>query len=225
MLAAVVLWALVPMAGLTQMSNTGRPGAPGAAPLDAKSLAQRVDRHYDRMHSLKAGFTESYAGLGVRRTESGTLLLAKPGRMRWNYNAPPGKVFVLDGKYAWFYTPGDPHVQRMKAKDLDDLRSPLRFLLGRTELQKELEKLSMAPAPNGQYKLTGVPKGQENRVARVSITVTVEGTITAIEIEEIDGALTRFTFTGENPNATVPAGAFKFVAPAGVPVVDSLPPV
>lgn len=196
-----------------------------SAPLDAKSLAQRVDRHYNRLHSLKAGFTESYDGLGVRRAESGTLLLAKPGRMRWLYSSPPGKLFVLDGKYAWFYTPGDPHVQRIKAKDLDDLRSPLQFLLGHTELQKELEHLTMAPATEGRFTLTGVPKGQENRIAHVSITVTSEGTITGIEMEETDGAMTRFTFTGEQPNAPLPSGTFHFTPPVGVPVVDAMPPV
>ena len=191
----------------------------------AKDLAKRVDQHYNHLHSLKAGFTESYSGLGVQRSESGTLLLAKPGRMRWDYNSPPGKAFVLDGKYAYFYTPGDPHVQRIKAKDLDDLRSPLQFLLGHTELQKELEHLSVAPAANGEFTLTGVPKGQENRIARVSITATPEGAITGIEIEETDGAITRFAFSGEKANAAIPASAFRFVAPAGVPIVDSAPPV
>lgn len=191
----------------------------------ASDVAKRVDQHYNHLHSLKAGFTESYSGLGVERSESGTLLLAKPGRMRWDYNSPVGKVFVLDGKYAYFYTPGDPHVQRIKSKDLDDLRSPLQFLLGHTELQKELEHLSVKPAANGELTLTGVPKGQENRIARVSITVTAGATITGIEIEETDGAITRFAFTDEKPNAPIPAAAFHFTPPAGVPVVDSAPPV
>jgi outer membrane lipoprotein carrier protein len=38
-------------------------------------MASRVDRHYNQLTSLKAGFTENYEGMGVRRTESGTLLL------------------------------------------------------------------------------------------------------------------------------------------------------
>lgn len=225
MLAAVAVLALAPAAVLSQPLIATKAEASTSAALDVKTLAQRVDQHYNRLHSLKAGFTESYDGLGVRRTESGTLLLQKPGRMRWDYNTPPGKIFLLDGKFAWFYTPGDPHVQRMKAKDLDDLRSPLRFLLGHTELQKELEHLSASPAPNGQYKLTGVPKGQENRIAHVSITVTTDGTIMAISIEETDGARTQFTFSDERPDAPIPANAFHFTPPAGVPVVDSLPPV
>jgi outer membrane lipoprotein carrier protein len=193
--------------------------------LTAHDLAGRVDRHYDQLHSLKSGFNESYAGLGMYRTESGTLLLSKPGRMRWDYSSPAGKIFLLDGKYAWFYAKGDAQVQRIPAKELDDLRSPLRFLLGHTQLEKEIDSLTLATAANGLFTLTGQPKGQEQRVSRLTLTVTAAGAITAIEIEEPDGALTRFTFTDEQPNPAIPAEAFHFVPPPGVPVADSLPPV
>ena len=194
-------------------------GAPSA-----HDLAQRVDHHYNQLHSLKAGFTESYEGLGMQRSESGTLLLLKPGRMKWDYSSPAGKLFLLDGRYAWFYSKGDPQVQRIPAKELDDLRSPLRFLLGHTELDKEMDTLTLAPAAGGRYVLSGQPKGQEKRVTRLTLTVSANGIITGIEIEETDGALTRFTFTGEVPNAPVPADAFRFAAPAGVPVVDVVAP-
>ena len=114
-----------------------------------KELAQRVDSHYNQIHSLKAGFTENYQGLGMNRTEAGTLLMQKPGRMKWDYSSPNGKLFLLDGKYAWFYTRGDPQVQRIPARQLDDLRSPLRFLLGHTELAKEMNSLTLASAASG----------------------------------------------------------------------------
>lgn len=188
-------------------------------------LAQRVDRHYNRLHSLKAQFTESYEGLGRPRTESGTLLLLKPGRMRWDYSQPAGKVFVLDGKYAWFYTQGDPQVQRISAKELDDLRSPLRFLLGRTQLEKEIDHLTVSPNANGTFTFTGVPHGQEKRIQHINITVTAEGVITGLEIDESDGAVTRFMFTGEEPNARIPPSTFRFTPPPGVPVVNAMRPV
>jgi len=213
-MAAVLLFLLV---STIQLSAQQVPSA--------HDLAQKVDRHYNTLRSLKADFTESYEGLGMRRTESGTLLLLKPGRMKWDYTSPAGKLFILDGKYAWFYTQGDPHVQRIPAKQLDDLRSPLRFLLGHTELEKELNHLVLAPAPNGRFTLTGQPKGQEKRIPRLTLTTISDGTITGIEIEEIDGALTRFTFTAEEPNVPLPPGAFHFTPPAGIPVVDALPPV
>jgi outer membrane lipoprotein carrier protein len=145
--------------------------------------------------------------------------------MRWDYSQPAGKLFLLDGKYAWFYSHGDPQVQRVQAKQLDDFRSPLRFLLGHTELEKELNSLTLAAAPNGLFTLTGQPKGQEKRVSRLTLTVTGDGTIRGIEVEETDGALTRFSFTGEAPNAPVAPETFRFTPPAGVPVVDAMPPV
>jgi outer membrane lipoprotein carrier protein len=220
--SAVCATALM-LAAATQCSAQQQ--LPSAKDATAHELAQKVDRHYNQLHSFKAGFTESYEGLGIKRTESGILLLLKPGRMKWDYSSPAGKLFLLDGKYAWFYSRGDSQVQRIPAKELDDLRSPLRFLLGHTELEKELDNLKLANGPNGLFALTGQPKGQEKRVSRLTLTVTAEGAIDGIEIEEADGALTRFTFTGEVSNAPVAPEAFHFTPPAGVPVVDALPPV
>jgi outer membrane lipoprotein carrier protein len=200
------------------------PQAAKGAP-DVHELARRVDQHYNQLHALKANFTESYAGLGMNRQESGTLLLQKPGRMCWDYTLPAGKLFVLDGKFAWFYTQGDAQVQRIPAKQLDDLRSPLRFLLGHTELEKELVNLTLTPVPGGAFTLTGQPKGQEKRIPRLTLTLTATGAITGIEIEEVDGAITRFTFSGETPNPVISPGSFRFTPPAGVPVIDALPPV
>lgn len=194
-------------------------------PPSVHEIAQRVDHHYDQLQSLKAGFSESYAGLGMMKTESGILYLRKPGRMLWRYSSPQGKIFLLDGKFAWFYTVGDAQVQRIPASELDDLRSPLRFLLGHTQLEKELTGLTLTPAPEGCFTLTGQPKGQEKGVTRVALTVTGNGTIRGIEVEEADGAITQFTFTNEQPNAEIPAETFHFTPPAGVPVVDTLPPV
>ncbi|MGA7343895.1 MAG: outer membrane lipoprotein carrier protein LolA [Terracidiphilus sp.] len=198
------------------------------AGMSAQELAQRVDRHYDTLHSLTANFQESYEGLGMKRVESGTLLVSKPGRMKWEYGSPAGKLFLLDGKYAWFYTPGNPQVQRIPAKELDDLRSPLRFLLGHTELEKELSGLHEAPgaAGSGEKVLIGQPKGQEKRVSRVTLAIDpATYAIAAMEIDETDGAITRFTFTDQKPDVPMPADTFRFRAPAGVEVVDAPPPV
>ena len=186
-------------------------------------VAARVDRHYNSLQSLKAVFSETYRGMGMNRTEGGTLLLVKPGKMKWDYSSPAGKIFLLDGKYAWFYTQGDSRVQRIPAKKLDDLRSPLRFLLGHTELEKEIDHLAVSPAANVGYTLAGIPKGQENRIKKLALTVTAEGVITAIDVDEMSGALTHFTFSGEQTNVAVPPSTFQFTPPPGIPVVDALP--
>jgi outer membrane lipoprotein carrier protein len=199
-------------------------GAQSVAP-SAAQLAAAVDHHYNSLHRLRVNFTESYAGMGMDRHEGGVLLLEKPGRMRWNYAEPQGKVFVLDGKFGWFYTPGDAQVQQMPAKKLDDLRSPLRFLLGHAQLAKELTGLTMVPAENGEFRLRGVPRGMEQRVRSLEVTVTAEGTIHAMTLEELDGSRTSFAFRNEQENPVLAADAFRFVPPAGVPVVAGTPPV
>jgi outer membrane lipoprotein carrier protein len=200
------------------------PAAAFSQQLTAQQLAQRVDHYYNGLHSLRTSFSESFRGMGIDRQESGTLLLKKPGKMRWDYTHPAGKIFLLDGKYAWFYSPGDAQVQRVAASQLDDLRSPLRFLLGHTQLQKELVGLTLSSGQDGLL-LSGVPKGMENRVAKIVIGVSEDGAIHSMSIEEVDGAQTAFKFTGSEANVPAPDSEFVFHAPDGVPVLDGLPPV
>jgi outer membrane lipoprotein carrier protein len=198
-----------------------------AAPLvaqDNDALVRRVDDHYNHLSSLRAHYTERYSGMGMDRTEEGTLLLKKPGRMRWSYATPVGKVFVLDGKFAWFYTPGDVQATRVPAKQLDDLRSPLRFLLGRTQLKKELDNLVVARDGAG-FRISGLPKGMEQRVKLLSLWVTAAGAIDRMRLEEVDGAVTEFTFSDMRENVPVKDSDFAFIPPPGVTVVQGLPPI
>jgi outer membrane lipoprotein carrier protein len=202
--------------------------AVGQAP-SAAALAKTVDAHYNHLQSLEARYTERYRGMGMDRTESGTLLLKKPGRMRWAYDSPAGKVFLLDGKNAITYTPGDAQAQEIPEKDLDDLRSPLRFLLGHTELSKELTGLTvtLVKLEDGSvgYTLSGSPKGMDARVHSIALTVDAGGMIHAMRIEEIDGATTDFSFSAMKENVATRDADFVFVAPKGVEVVKGAKPI
>ena len=64
---------------------------------DVHTIADKVDQRYNHMQTLEAKFAESYSGAGMTRKESGTLLLKKPGRMRWDYDEPRPKMFLTDG--------------------------------------------------------------------------------------------------------------------------------
>jgi len=187
--------------------------------------AARVDRHYNALRSLEVHFVQTYTGMGMNRKESGVLLLKKPGKMRWTYTDPDGKVFVLDGKFGYFYSPGETEAQKVDEKKLDDLRSPLRFLLGHTELAKELGGLHGSCDGSGACELAGVPKGLEQRVSSLKITAAADGTIRSMTIEETDGVTNQFTFSGEADNVPAADAAFVFVPPAGVHVVEGEPPV
>jgi outer membrane lipoprotein carrier protein len=195
------------------------------SPLTANALADRIDRHYNSLRSLEVSFAQQYDGMGMNRKETGVLLLKKPGKMRWTYSQPAGKLFILDGSDGYFYSPGDTEVQRVPVKKLDDMRSPLRLLLGHTKLAQELTALTIAPQADGTYVLMGIPKGMEKRVAAFSVTATPEGIIRSIRVEEIDGITNTFQFIGETPNVAAPDASFVFIAPAGVNVVNGMPPV
>ena len=195
----------------------------GQAP-DSARILKVVDAHYNHLTSLRARYTERYTGMGLTRAESGTLTLKKPGRMLWAYDAPRGKVFVLDGHFAWFYTPGDAQAQRIPAKQMDDLRTPLRLLLGHTELARELEAIRVVAAPLG-YRISGVPRGMANRVRQLTLEVTPAGSIVQMTLEEMDGATTAFTFTDQQENLPARDSDFTFAPPPGVGIATGAAPM
>ena len=70
----------------------------------AKSLARLLEQHYRRPRTLRAVFLERYSeGQKQARTESGTVYFRHPGQMRWEYDSPEKKLFLVDGKNTWFY--------------------------------------------------------------------------------------------------------------------------
>src|SRR5580704_4732287 len=203
--------------------------ASAAVANDVHSIAAAVDEHYNHLRSLQAEFTEVYRGAGMERTESGTVWLAKgglkkPGKMRWEYRSPREKLFVSDGKDAWFYVPGDRQARKTEARKLDDIRSPLAFLLGKSKLEKELRGLSMAPditpLAAGDVVLRGVPQAMADRVSEILVEITPEHRIARIMINEVDGSTTEYRFSDQKENAAIPDGKFKFSPPAGTETVQ-----
>ena len=196
---------------------------------DVHSIAAAVDEHYNHLHTLQAEFTEEYRGAGMERTESGTVWLAKaglkkPGKMRWEYRSPREKLFVSDGIDAWFYVPGDRQARRTEARKLDDVRSPLAFLLGKSKLEKELSGLSLAPdvppVAAGDVVLRGIPQALADRVSEILLEVTPEHRIARIVIDEVDGSETEYRFSEQKEDLAISEGRFQFNPPAGTETVE-----
>jgi outer membrane lipoprotein carrier protein len=191
---------------------------------DLHAVAKAVDEHYNRLRSLQAEFTETYRGAGMDRTESGTLWLKKPGKMRWEYRSPRDKLFLSDGKDAWFYVPGDKQARKTPMRKLEDLRSPLGFLLGKTRLEKELQGLGFAPdiAPldQGNLVLRGVPRGLGDRMNQVLLEVTPQNRISRIQIEDADGSTTEYRFSQQKEDGDVVDKLFHFTPPPGVETIE-----
>jgi outer membrane lipoprotein carrier protein len=192
--------------------------------IDVKTLAAAIDQHYDHLHSLQAQFTEVYRGSGIERTESGTLWLKKPGKMRWEYRSPREKLFVSDGKDAWFYVPADRQARKTAARKLDDLRSPLAFLLGKTKLEKELQALSLAPdippLNPDDVVLRGVPRALADRVSGVLLEIAPDKRIVRIVINEVDGSVTEYKLTEQREDEPISDSRFQFRPPAGTETVE-----
>ena len=191
---------------------------------DVKTLAAAVDEHYNHLHSLQAQFTELYRGSGIERTESGTLWLKKPGKMRWEYRSPREKLFVSDGKDAWFYVPADHQARKTAARKLDDIRSPLAFLLGKTKLEKELDALSLAPdippsAPENVV-LRGVPRALADSVNEILLEIAPDKRIVRIVIDEVDGSVTEYRLSDQQEAAAIANSRFQFRPPAGTETID-----
>jgi outer membrane lipoprotein carrier protein len=195
-----------------------------AAATDLSSIARSVDEHYNQLRTLEASFSETYHGNGMDRTESGTLWLKKPGKMRWEYRSPRDKLFLSDGKDAWFYVPGDKQARKTPVRKLEDLRSPLGLLLGKTRLEKELQGLSFAPDVTpldpADVVLRGVPKALADRVSQVLIEVTPGHQIRRIQVDELDGSVTEYRFSDQKENVTISDDRFRFNPGPGVETIE-----
>ena len=185
-------------------------------------LADRVDHRYNALKTLEARFVEIYAEGNQNRAESGTLYLSKPGRMRWQYEQPQRKLFLVDGHHVWLYVAGDRQAQRSDLKNSDDLKTPLRFLLGHTHLKKELGGLSyggLNPMHAGDTVIRGVPTRMTDQYREVILEVTPSFLIDRIVIRGVDGSQTDIRLSAIQPNAPIAESLFHFTPPPGVTVV------
>ena len=191
---------------------------------DIRPIARAVDDHYNRLRSLQTDFTEIYQGDGAERSESGTLWLKKPRKMRWEYRSPREKLFVSDGKVVWFYLPAERQLRKSDFRKLDDVRSPIAFLLGKTKLESELRGLSkvvdQAPADPANMLLRGVPKTFADRISEVLLEVTPSSQLARIVLTEVDGATTDFRFANPKENLEVSDRLFQFTPPPGVETIE-----
>jgi outer membrane lipoprotein carrier protein len=195
-----------------------------AADRKAEEVAAAVDKKYNAMSSLRMEFEEIYTGAGRTRSETGTLWLKRPGRMRWEYKAPREKLFLTDGKNAIFYVPGERQARKTSLKHLDDLRSPLAFLLGKIKVRKELKDIRLADAVAARNPqntvISGVPRRLQDRVERVMLEVNPAAQIERLIIEELDGTVTEFRFRAIAEALPIADSDFRFRPPPGVEMIE-----
>src|SRR5256885_16352575 len=110
---------------------------PAAPAEDPQIYVSQLESAYKRARTLEAEFLQIYSEGGrVTRTESGVAYFRRPGKMRWEYASPEKNLFVVDGKFAWFFVPADHTVSRVAARDSADWRTPLAPLAGEMKVSR-----------------------------------------------------------------------------------------
>ena len=188
---------------------------------DLAPMLKAVEARYNHAQTLQVVFHEAYTGPGQpRRSESGTLLLRKPGRMRWDYTSPQGKLFVADGKFLCLYTPSNQTVEKMKIKESDDMRAPLAFLLGKLHFDKEFRNVHGSPVAGGT-RITADPKTDSLPYTKVEFVVGPDSQIRRVQVTGYDQSVLEFEFDQEKLNPPLEAKLFQFRMPPGAELVET----
>jgi outer membrane lipoprotein carrier protein len=186
-----------------------------AAGVDLDTLLKGVEQRYNRAKTLQVHFVESYTVQGrARKSESGELALRKPGRMRWDYTTPAGKLFVSDGKDVYLYTPETRRVEKTKLKASEDMRAPLAFLLGKLDFDKDFHGFDLKPE-GANYLITASSKNDKFPYEKVQMLVTPDYEIERLVVTLQDTSLLTFQLSDEKVNPPVNDALFKFQMPAG----------
>ena len=186
-----------------------------AADAGLDRLLVRVEEHYNQAKTLQVTFIEQYTPPGgIRRTEAGTLMLRKPGRMRGEYSLPKGKLFVSDGKFLWIYTLADNRAEKMPLKASEDMRAPLAFLLGKLNFNKEFRNLRGQPE-GSSTRISAEPKTEDLPYSAAEFLVTPENRILELKVTGFDRSILDFTFTEEKVDPPLDSKLFQFQLPAG----------
>lgn len=180
-----------------------------------------VEDHYNHAKTLQITFSETYRAQGrARKPETGTLFLLKPGRMRWQYTAPAGKLFLSDGKFVYVIFPDSNRVQKMKAKETEDMRAPLAFLLGGLRFEKDFQNFQARPE-GADTTITADAKSPDLAYTKVEFQVTPQFQIRRVQVTGQDLSVFDFQFGEEKLNPALDNKLFQFALPPGSTIEEA----
>jgi outer membrane lipoprotein carrier protein len=189
-----------------------------AAGVDPDPILKGIEDRYNHIQTLQVSFVQTYKFRGpTRAPEKGTLYLHKPGRMRWQYSLPEGKLGISDGKFFYDYDPSEKRANKQTMKDDDDLRGPLAFLLGKLNFHEDFGKFESSPQ-GADVAITAFPKSDKLEFTEVSFLAAPDFTIKELTVKGQDGSVMHYVFDGEKKNPPLSDTLFK--PPPGVEFVE-----
>ena len=205
------------------------PGFQGAAPPSATArqagdIARALQQKYDGVRDFTADFTHMYEGGVLKRksTERGTVVIKKPGRMRWEYTSPEKKTFVSDGRKIYSSIPADKQVIVSAMPADDEATSAVLFLAGRGNLTRDFAVSHADGAPADAWALRLDPKRRQRDYDWLVMVVdrkTLQ--IRGLTAADKQGTRSTFQFANYRENTGVADKAFEFKIPRGFDVIQA----
>jgi len=190
------------------------------ADVDLARILKLVEKRYNSVKTLEMDFEQTYiAPNKARRTESGKLHLRKPGRMRWEYAKPAGKLYVSNGTDYWYYSPLSRQAEKMKLKDAEDMQAPMAFLIGKLDFQRDFDRF-VVKQEGELVRITAQPRNPDKAPYReVSFLAAPDARIEQLTVRGQDASTMDFRFRNETRNPAQKDSLYVFVPPEGVEVV------
>jgi outer membrane lipoprotein carrier protein len=207
------------------------PAAPGAQaqvqtqpPAAAERLALALQQRYQGILDFSADFVHTYRGgvLRTQTTERGTVVIKKPGRMRWVYTSPERKEFVSDGLTVYSYLPLDRQVIVTHVPPDEQATTPAAFLAGRGDIARDFVAEFDDTSSAGATALKLTPRQAEPEYEYLVVTMD-PGTlqIRALTTRDRQGGDSTLTFSNMEENQGVADKEFVFRIPGGVDVITN----
>lgn len=190
----------------------------------AGDIARDLQRRYEQVRDFSADFEHLYEGGVLRKkiTERGTLLVKKPGMMRWVYTSPEKKEFVSDGRKLYSYVPEDRQVMVSTVAPADEASSPSLFLAGKGNILRDFTASLVAvpeatPAEAALKLVPTTPQREYDWIILVVDRASLQ--IRRLVTTDAQGGTSTFVFTRLRENVGLPDKAFTFTIPHGVDVI------
>ncbi|MEZ4390031.1 MAG: outer membrane lipoprotein carrier protein LolA [Polyangiales bacterium] len=213
-----------PAATATPAATASPANAPGQNPADpARNIAQQIQAFYDRTTDFQADFVQvSRNRLYGEERRTGQVVFRKPGRMRWNYNAPSGDVIVSDGRTLWAYQADERQAVQQQLGQ-SQLPTAITFLAGTGRLTDSftfrLLDANQFRFPSG-YVLELRPTTPQPSYERIIFYVDrTSYQVVRTAVIDAQGNQNRFDFSNPRVNTNVPEATFRWTPPAGTSIV------
>jgi outer membrane lipoprotein carrier protein len=192
----------------------------------AREVAAAVQSFYDQTRDVSAQFFQTYVNRLYDRTErsKGRVIFKKPGRMRWDYELPNGKVIVAGNGRLVVYEPGEPgekgQVLEQSFRD-SDLPQAMAFLMGTGKLEDDFTFRLLDAAREGYASgqvIELLPRKQNPHFERLLFYVesapALRGLVRRMLIVDASGNRNRFDFSAFKFNSNVSEAQLDWKPPA-----------